>query len=70
MYFYKQKQVTESAELSVDEVYEAMSEGERIHMANKLWKHDYRPAKALKYAEQMSVVWETDEYLLIEKEVS
>ena len=52
--------------VSVNEAYDAMSEGERQHMANKLWKHKYRSPKS-PYS-LMTVVWETDEYLLIERE--
>jgi hypothetical protein len=33
-------------DLSVDDVYESMGDGESFHMANKLWKHGYRPDKA------------------------
>ena len=35
-------------ETSVDGVYDAMSEGERQHMTNKLYKHGYVSPKATK----------------------
>jgi len=39
-------------EVSVNDIYEAMSEGERIHMANKLYKHEYVPIKLQKKYEE------------------
>jgi len=36
--------MTEHAQ--VDAMFDSMTEGERCHMANKLWKHHYRNKKA------------------------